>query len=367
MKKYDITIIGGGIGGAASALRAGQNGMETLWLLGSNKTRKRSRSQWVMNLDNIVGFHEDVIKNQIIKSLKKNKQDEAIALIENEHYHINNRILIQNTIQRIEKDIPQVTIIESEANSLQKMGDEFVIGFNDESAESTAVILSTGVMDKQPHIQKQNRKGEWEETPKWIYPFANREQVLYCIRCEGHLTKNDSVAIIGQSNTAAELAMMLHERFKNKVYIITNGNAPVISDDRQKILTNYNVEIIEDPIVGLLSEGVKQLHGFEFKSHDSISVRYALVSLGLHRVYNDLARQMNARLMDESQPDEKRHVWIDRKGETSVKGLFAVGDMAKREDEPMMKQVYTAQEYAVRAVDTVDTRRRKAIRKKLNF
>ena len=67
------------IGGAASALRAGQNGMETLWILGANKTRKRSRSQWVMNLDNIVGFHEDVIKSQIIKSLKNNKQDEVLV------------------------------------------------------------------------------------------------------------------------------------------------------------------------------------------------------------------------------------------------------------------------------------------------
>ncbi|MBC8346219.1 MAG: NAD(P)/FAD-dependent oxidoreductase [Candidatus Marinimicrobia bacterium] len=365
MKKYDLTIIGGGIGGAASALRAGQNGLETLWILGSKKTRKRSRSQWVMNLDNIVGFHEDVIKSQVIKTLKKNKQDEAIALIENEHYHINNRLLIQNTIQRIEKDIPQVTIGEGEADSLQKSGDIFTIGFNEESVESTAVVLSTGVMDEQPHIQKQNRKGEWEDTPKWIYPFANREQVLYCIRCEGHLTKKDSVAIIGHSNTSAELAMMLHERYNNKVYILTNGETPVISEDRQKILNNYTIEIIEEPIVGLLSEGVKQLHGFEFENYASVSVRYALVSLGLHRVYNELACQADARLMDENQPEEKRHVWINHKGETSVKGLFAVGDMAKREDEPMMKQVYTAQEYAVRAVDTVDTRRRKVMRQKI--
>lgn len=41
---------------------------------------------------------------------------------------------------------------------------------------------------------------------------------------------------------------------------------------------------------------------------------------------------------------------------------YAVGDMANREDEPLMKQVYTAQEYAVRAVDTIDHRRRKKMR-----
>ena len=359
---FDSIIIGGGIGGSASALRAAQNGMKTLWVLGSKKSRKRSRSQWVMNLDNIVGFHEDIIKTQVIKTLKKNKQDEAITLLENEHYHINNRMLIQNTVQRIERGFPNVTIMEGEVSQLEKTEIGFSIQLDDKLSEGKAVILSTGVMDEQPHILKQNKKGDWEETPKWLYPFANREQALYCIRCEGHLTTDESVAVIGHSNMAAELAMMLYERYGNKVHILANGETSTISDDRMKILKKYNIDIISGPITGLVSEGAKQLHGFEFESLENIVVKFALVSLGLHRVYNDLARQVGARLMDEDQPEEKRHVWINHKGETSVHGLFAVGDMTKREDEPIMKQVYTAQEYAVRAVDTVDSRRRKALR-----
>ncbi|MBL7013730.1 MAG: NAD(P)/FAD-dependent oxidoreductase [Candidatus Marinimicrobia bacterium] len=359
---FDIIIIGGGIGGSASALRAAQNGMNTLWVLGSKKSRKRSRSQWVMNLDNIVGFHEDIIKNQAIKTLKKHKLDEAVSYLEKEHYHINNRMLIQNTIQRIENGFPNVTIKEGEVSHLEKEDYAFSIKIDDGLYNGNSVVLSMGVMDEQPHILKQNKKGEWEETPKWIYPFSNREQVLYCIRCEGHLTSKDSVAVIGHSNVSAELAMMLHERYNNKSYILTNGIQPEISEGRMKILEKYGVGIISDPITGILSEGVKQLHGFEFESHDSIEVKFGLISLGLHRVYNDLARQLNAQLMDQSHPEEKRHVWINHKGETSVTGLFAVGDMAKREDEPMMKQIYTAQEYAVRAVDTIDYRRRKRLR-----
>ena len=362
---FDVIIIGGGIGGSASALRTAQNGLNALWILGSKKNRKRSRSQWVMNLDNIVGFHEDIIKNQIIKTLKRNKQDDAIPFVEKEHYHINNRMLIQNTIQRIETGLSNVTIMDGEVLQLAKTDFGFSLELGDEIFEGNSIVLSTGVMDEQPHILKQNKKGEWEESPKWIYPFANREQVLYCIRCEGHLTTDDSAAVIGHSNVAAEISMMLYERYGNQVSILTNGVTPDISANRLSILKKYNVKIISEPIKGLISEGVKQLHGFEFELHDPLKVKFALVSLGLHRVYNNLARQLNARLMDENQPEEKRHVWINHKSETSIDGLFAVGDMTKREDEPMMKQVYTAQEYAVRAVDTIDFRRRKNIRNNL--
>ena len=72
--KYDSIVIGGGIGGAASAFRAAQNGQQSLWLLGDKKTRKQSRSQWVMNLDNIIGFHEDVIKKQVINLINSPAQ-----------------------------------------------------------------------------------------------------------------------------------------------------------------------------------------------------------------------------------------------------------------------------------------------------
>lgn len=360
----DIIIIGGGIGGSAAALRAAQNGMQAIWFLGSKFTRKRSRSQWVKNLDNIVGFHEGIIKDQIIKTLKKNKQEKAGELIRSQHYLINNRAIIKNTIERIKAEFDNVRIIELEVQSLAKNTSGFVINAI-EDYTSKSVVLSMGVMDKQPQFGKLDKSGKWLESPQWIYPFANREQFLYCIRCEGHLARGEHVAVIGHSNIVAELSMMLHERYAVPATILTNGEIPRITDDRYKILKYYGIDVITEPIVDLMSEGAKQLHGFKFKTHAPLEVKFALVSLGLYRVYNDLARQMGARLMDQDQPEEKRHVWIDHKGETSIRNLFAVGDMVKRDDEPVMKQVYTAQEYAVRAVDTIDSRRRKAMRDRI--
>jgi len=362
---YDSIIIGGGIGGSAAALRSGQNGQKSLWLLGSKTTRKRSRSQWVKNLDNMVGFHEDIIKDQVLDTLKRAQHFSAADLIQNTHFHINNRRIIQNTIDRITTGLPDINIVEEKAISLKKENTVFTVATDSDKYLSRAVILATGVMDKQPAIMHEDRSGTMVNNPRWIYPFANREQALYCIRCEGHLTRNESVAIIGNTKSSAELAMILYERYGHNVFILSNGDKIDYSRETMEILNKYGIRIIEFPIEGVLSEGSKQLKGFKFSDQETLEVHFALVSLGLYRVYNDLAREAGAQLMDNDQPLEKRHIRINRKGETSVPNLFVVGDAAKRKDEPVMKQVYTAQEYAVRAVDVIDHRRRLKIRKQI--
>jgi len=89
-----------------------------------------------------------------------------------------------------------------------------------------------------------------------------------------------------------------------------------------------------------------------------------MVAMGLHRVYNDLARQLGAEIDAADGPEDVRHVLVDdATSETSVRGLFAVGDMSRhRGGTPSLKQIYTAQEYAVRAVQAIDRRERAARR-----
>ncbi len=362
--QFDLIIIGGGIAGSAAALRSAQNGQKAVWFLGSKHTRIRSRSQWVLNLDNIIGFHEDIIKSQILKTLVKAKENKAAELVGAEHYLINNRMIIQNTVERLQRDYKSIEIIEEIAASVEKTDTGFCVHSPAGDYFADAVISATGVMDEQPAVTLLNRAGEPETSPKWIYPFANREQLLYCIRCEGHLTKNETVAILGHGATAAELAMMLFERYENKVFILTNGRNPKFSIEQKKILTAYGIAVKTSKITGIISARPIELKGFVLEGGEEINVKFALVSLGIHRVYNDFARQVGAELLDIDQPVEKRHIRIDRKGETSVRNFFAVGDSAKRPDEPIMKQVYTAMEYAVRAIDTIDSRKRKARRAK---
>jgi pyruvate/2-oxoglutarate dehydrogenase complex dihydrolipoamide dehydrogenase (E3) component len=98
-----------------------------------------------------------------------------------------------------------------------------------------------------------------------------------------------------------------------------------------------------------------------------VEARFGMVAMGLHCVYNDLARQLGAELDTRDAAPEVAHVLVDdANSETSVRGLFAIGDMSRRRGPgPSLKQIYTAQEYAVRAVNALDGRLRRARRETL--
>jgi thioredoxin reductase (NADPH) len=231
-------------------------------------------------------------------------------------------------------------------------------------------------MDRQPSVKKVLKSGKVLDDPRWIYPYANYERLLYCIRCEGHLTRDTRTTIIGVGEGAAQLAMMLHERYGTHVTILTNGVELNAKPDSALLLEHYGIAVKTSRIMDLydVAEGAEEpqrrvkkgteLHGFLLEDGSRVDARYGLVALGLFKVYNDLPRQLGAELEGGDGPVEEQHVLVeDHSSETNVRGLFTVGDMSKRRDGgPMMKQVYTAQEYAVRAIDTIDRRRRSARR-----
>lgn len=361
---YDLIIIGGGIAGSAAALRAAQNHLKVAWVLGDKTTAKRSRGLWVANIDNMVGIHDGIVKEKLLKALKGERFQEAREVLQQlPPQPISTRDLIRNTQQRIQEEFSDfVDEYGKVADSVEREGENgpFRVRGKDLDLSAPFMILATGVMDRQPIVRK-THKGEEVAQPNWVYPFANRESFLYCLRCEGHLTSGSKTAVIGHGESAAQLAMMLHERYESVCCVLTNGEAPAWKPESQRLLDQYGVGVHRQAIVDLQGRA-GDLHAIVLEDGKEVPVSFALVSLGLYRVYNELACQLNAELADPGQPEDERHVLISHKGETSVPGLFSVGDMTKRQGEPVMKQVYTAQEYAVRAVDTIDSRLRAARR-----
>ena len=266
-----------------------------------------------------------------------------------------------------------VTEIEEKAVSARREGDAFAIQTaSGRTVRSAALVLSTGVMDVQPSIKMQTKAGKVIDDIRWIYPYANNETLLYCVICEGHLTRETSTVVFGWSEAAAQVAMMLHERYGIPVALVTNGERVEAAEKTRALMSGYGIKAHESRVVEILDgdgRGPKgtSLRGFRLEDGTVVESRFAMVAMGLHRVYNDLARELGAELDPRDGPDEgKRHVLVDdATSETSVPGLFAIGDMSRRRGtSPSYKQIYTAQEYAVRAVNTVDLRQRRARREK---
>ena len=216
-------------------------------------------------------------------------------------------------------------------------------------------------------------KCEWFNPGGSVKARAALAMVLDAER-RGLLRPGQTILDASSGNTGIAYALIAAARgYKLKLCLPANASA-----ERKAVLRAYGAEIIEERIVDVFDEpeggggaagGPKgsEMHGLVFESGRRLAARYAMVSMGLFRVYNDLARQLGAELEAGPASEEKKHVLVeDSTSETSVTGLFCVGDMAKRRDGgPLMKQVYTAQEYAVRAVDTLERRARAERRRAL--
>ncbi|MFQ5719123.1 MAG: FAD-dependent oxidoreductase [Acidobacteriota bacterium] len=365
MDQAHLIVVGGGVAGAAAALRAAQYHLRCIWVTGTRDTHKRSRAAYVMNIDNMIGVHPGIMRDKVARELSASHPDTA-RVVEAAHFHISTMDLVANVRARIAAAFAdQVAEFAEEATEASRTETGFRVVAGAGRHEAPSLVLATGVMDRQPVVHK--KKGDRTLAGiHWLFPYANQESLLYCIRCEGHLTAGQRVAVIGAGAGAAEVALMLRERYGVAVTILTAGADRGGDERRDRLLALSDVGIVHGRLTDVQgAEKGARLHGFTVEDGSDVAVDRAFVVMGLARVYNDLARQLGAALEDAPVPVERRHVIVDASSETSVPDLFAVGDMTRMADRSIMKQVYTAQEFAVRAIDTIDRRRRQAHREAL--
>lgn len=320
-KIHDIAIIGGGAAGQMAALRSVLNHTSTLWFLGDANTNRKGRAQWVSSVDNIPGFFET--KRPITATTK-----DTIAFIESR------------------SDLsPHLTSLKKAVQSVRKTNDIFEVQSGDDVFHAKFIILCTGTMDVQPVIQG---------SIKPILPFANRGDVDYCMRCDGHKTFGRDTAVIGHTTSAAWVAIILKERYDPpSVRILTHGQKPAFDDETKKLIEVYNITVHEDEIIDILANEDKSLAGFVLRN-ETIRTQKAFPMLG-SIVYNELAKQLGAEL------DTRDHLIVNNKFETSVPGLYATGDIVSGKK----KQVYTAWDMSVDAVDDIDLKLRRQKREVL--
>ncbi|MCO4781716.1 MAG: NAD(P)/FAD-dependent oxidoreductase [Candidatus Cloacimonetes bacterium] len=311
---YDIAVIGAGAAGTMSTLRAVLNNLKTIVFEGSGKEKKKARATWVSEVENMP-FHFDVKKP--ITFAHKN----TFSWIENNE-------LYQDKLTRV----------KAAANNIKKTDQGFLITSKKGEFLAKYVVLCTGIMDKQPLIN-----GEMDP----VFPYANKNKILYCLRCDGHLSKEKDTVVIGSNNGACWQAIMLFERYNNpSMTILTNGETLQSTPETQKLLEHYDIKVNESPILSIDGdEKTPLLEGFTLKDGSKVAAQLALVGLG-QIAYNDLALHLGAEVQANG------NVLCSEKGESSVDGFYVAGDLRANKKN----QIYTSWDMAVDSVDHIDAK-----------
>ncbi|EPH09825.1 thioredoxin-disulfide reductase [Campylobacter ureolyticus ACS-301-V-Sch3b] len=194
-------------------------------------------------------------------------------------------------------------------------GDEF---------KAKAIILATG---SEP--RKAGFKGENEFFGKGVST---------CATCDGFFYKNKEVAVLGGGDTALEEAIYL-TNIVSKVYLIHRREgfraAPITVEKAKK---NPKIEFVLNAVVDEVYGDKSGVTGVRVKFNDGktkeLKVPGIFTFVGLN-VRNSIIKNDDKFICN---TNETGQVEVDLKMQTSIKGLFAAGDI--RQDAP--KQVVSA-------------------------
>lgn len=326
-KVHEITVIGGGAAGVMATLRGVLNNDDVLFFPGAPKDKKRSRDMWVAKVENMPGYAH--YKKGIVDPNK-----ETIEWIQESEFKDRLTLMKNTSVEKVEKNLDETYTITD------NKGETYLTRY---------VVLTTGIMDVQPHF---------DGTIDKIFPYANAQTADYCLRCDGHHVLGKHTSIIGAGDGAAWVGIMLKERYNTpSMTILTNGEEPVFSEEVTKLMNLYKIEVIDSKIVDVLGDKKEgKLEGYKFASGRQIQSDFSFVSLGTI-VYNKLA------LMVGAQADKRGYILTDPKGMTKAHNFYVAGDIRAG----FKKQIYTAWDMAVDTMDDINrkirTRNRLALLK----
>jgi thioredoxin reductase (NADPH) len=267
----DCAVIGGGPGGLAAAIYLARFNRQVI-VFDAGQPRARL-SPWNRNYP---GFPDGISGADLVKRFRAQAEEFKVRCI-----------------------LARVT-------SLTPTAEGFCIGAGKEAFEARRVILATGVQDR------------WPEVPN-VHELAGK-YIRVCPICDAYETNRKRVGLIGSGDKVAREALYLR-RFTADVTLFTTGLRqrypidPALLGRLPKAaigLEEAKVERLEP----LRDEGVRVC----MEGGGTVEVDRLFAALGC-QVHSELATGLGA------EADELGYLHVDAWQQTTVPGLYAVGDV----------------------------------------
>ena len=151
--------------------------------------------------------------------------------------------------------------------------------------------------------------------------------VSYCATCDGFFFRDKTVVVVGGGDTAVEEALYL-SKLTRKVYLVHRGNALRAGKLLQSRLTaEPKIEVIWNTIITEIKGNGSTVSAVSFENTET-GEKGELPADG---VFIFIGYSPNNQLIpSEVRMNEQGFVITDEKCETSVPGIFAVGDLRQK-------------------------------------
>jgi len=269
----DVAVVGGGPAGLTAALYTTRLGLDTLVI-----DRGGGRAAMMLDTHNVIGVREDVSGNEFLATAREQVEEYGGAF---------RRGFVEDATP-IDADDP---------------GAGFRLETDDGDLLAKRVVLATGFSDARPDPPL-------PRTGKGLH---------WCLHCDAYMFVDEPVFVMGTGDSAAYVAMIMLN-FTDEVDLLTRGEEPEWSEETARMLEAHPVEIVDAEITGMDKDEDGWLESYEFADGTVREYRGGFPMLG---------SEYNAELVDSLGLDrtDDGTVAVDDDGETSVSGVYAVGDL----------------------------------------
>lgn len=281
MKKYDVVIIGSGVAGMSAAINLKRAGIDTLIIENDSPGGQINRTSIIENYPGIITDGPNLAYN-IYKQVTDLKTD----------YLFDN---VTNIIKEKRK---------------------IIIETNKEKVLAKYLIITSGRSPKKLKIES--------------YDKFEGNGISYCAICDGSLYKNKNVAIVGGGAVATEEAIYL-SNICNTVTIIHRNDTFKNNIDKlilDKINNTKNINILFKTEIKNITKTNEKFE-LMLNNKEIIKVDGIFVCIGY---------TPNTSFIDCRKDNE--YIIVNKNYETSIKRIYAGGDVIKKDMYQIVSAVY---------------------------
>lgn len=216
-------------------------------------------------------------------------------------------------------------------SGLTATGDGFSMRIDGELHTARTVLLATGVLDRAPDLLG-------------VAEAVRNGLVRICPICDGFEVQGQALAVIGDDAQGAREAAFL-TTYSDRITLIHVGEPGALGDEERRGLDEAGIEVVEAPIqsVNLDNDRIAALCFTDGGPRVFDAIYSALGT----RPRSELAVEAGARIADDGS------LIVDDHQETTIRGLFAAGDLVRG-----LNQISTAQGEAAIAATAIHNRLR---------